>query len=129
MSAFYMYWIVKLDDFVFASIIIVIMSFMALCIALAVYGEHYDYDNPESKITTRWSKIIIKTSLLVLIISSTVAIFLPTTKQACAIIVMPKAVSAVKGNDKLIELPSTIVDIGYKWIQKVSKDLDSTNIK
>lgn len=128
MSTFFMYWIVKLDDLVVGCGILCAFSIVTFVVALFLYSVNVEYTaEPYDKII-KAIFVTIKASLLCGIISFICAVFIPNTKQICAIIVIPKVVNAVQDNNALMKIPDDIITLGSKWIQKMSSELDSTKV-
>jgi glucan phosphoethanolaminetransferase (alkaline phosphatase superfamily) len=121
-----MYWIVKLDDFVSGSTTISVIALLIIIAALAVYVinniEGHDV------IIAKTTQTTIKIALLVGIVFGVCAIFIPNTKQMCAIMVIPRIINSAQDNKALMNLPDDIIMLGSKWIQKISSDLDSTKV-
>jgi hypothetical protein len=44
---------------------------------------------------------------------------MPTTKQAAAIIVVPKLCDAVRGNTELVSLPNDLASLASSWINEL----------
>lgn len=76
-----------------------------------------------------WRRILIP----VFCVSLAFNIFLPNTKQAVAIYVIPKVINAAAQNKELMELPQDVVRVAklylnkmmVKWSEEIQKDLSS----
>ena len=58
--------------------------------------------------------------IIICLILCTARAFVPSTKHACAIILIPKITSAIEENAELKELPSSVVDLARAWIVELS---------
>jgi hypothetical protein len=125
-----MYWIVKLDDIRNGCVILFVVSMLVFIVSMFVYFDNCEsYIDIYKKITKKTS-IIMKTALVVFIFSLVFQKFIPSTNQICAILVIPKVINTAQDNkEELIKLPNAVITLGLKWIQKMSSDLDSVEVK
>ncbi len=107
MSAWQMYWLCRLDGIVEGTQICVVLSVIALivCGLFWLMGKSMDEDFATHLI------LPIKISIIAAIIGGLGALFIPTTKQMAAIIVVPKIVN----NEKAQEIPETLLDLYNEW--------------
>ena len=92
MSAGTVYWILKLDNVVTAATAMTILSWMVGFVCLAIHViERCAYSPDESVVamTKRYARILLPLAIL----STTVAVFVPDTKQAAMIYVLPRIVN------------------------------------
>lgn len=54
-----------------------------------------------------------------IICGALIALFVPTTKEMAAIILIPKAVNAVASNERIQELPNTVLDLADAWLKEL----------
>lgn len=113
LTAFQMYWLLMLDNIsnFFGVVTIVIIFGIAL---LVLFGPVIvmNVENPPS-----WNQIK-KISIVVGIIISFFGagvMFIPSTKQMAAIIVVPKIVN----NEKVQQLPEELLNFGMEWLEEL----------
>ena len=115
------YWITRLDYVVevvrFIGILFTALSTVGVVFAGSiVWNAHYKKDkNFGGSVKLFVVMCLILFLCLSLAISS---IFIPTTKEMCAIKVIP----AVANNDEIQELPNKVVELANDWIDKLSPE-------
>jgi len=126
MNATQLYWIMKLDDVCDALNVVCAFLLAMFLIFLTAYLVFIFASHAEDK-PHNCEKIlrILKTICIILIFPTIVVgsavTFLPTTRQAAVMIVVPKAVQ----NKKIKEIPNKLIDIANDWFD--SKIQNSTN--
>jgi hypothetical protein len=125
MTSSQMYWIVMLDNISTAVCVAGVLSFLALCLltvlTLGIYSEggHGDKWFPSvGKWLISWG---ISAALVVL-----GSYFIPGTKEMAAIVLVPKLVNVVEGNEKLMGLPDKLVNLADEWLNTL-KPKNSTD--
>ena len=114
------YWITRLDDlkqvsalmFLFAIITTLVLGFITGCV-------HSDYEGDERK---RYKKLLARLYFIpiVLFIFASTHPFIPTTKEMCAIKVLP----LVMNDDTVQEIPSDIAELAHKWLEELKPKKD-----
>lgn len=112
-TEFEMYWLTRLDGIKF-----ILQLIGAVCVAFSVilifvFGTINDDNNNSSK-----NPKMIKRMLLLVFASSILycsAVFVPTTKEMCAI----KLVPVIINNEVVQELPNKVVNLANDWIDEL----------
>jgi hypothetical protein len=107
-SGFDVYLVCKLDDIRMFLFIIPIFTFM--------FTAAYFLMKLEDGGPFRFRSGIFVTVMMCL----TTAVFTPSTKQMCAIMVIPAISNAALSNEKLNELPNNIIDLANDWLKELS---------
>lgn len=108
-----LYWIIKLDSILNAALLFILIS--GICVTIGLIGVIWcKIDEIFKDYIYIWRKIL-KYSLLIFIVSLCFKIFLPTTKEIAAIIVLPKIIN----NEKLQEIPNKVMDLGFEWLEEL----------
>lgn len=134
MSAFALYLFFMLDSFKNAADVFLTITIVTTCVSLAVFGIGFlavrfeNYVNEKDRVQSAndwcsrwlstwkwWRRIIIP----VFCVSLAFKIFLPNTKQAVAIYIIPKVINAAAQNKELMELPQDIVRVAKLYLNKV----------
>lgn len=101
-----MYCLIKLDDITTYFILLSAIGLVVcICIGIVVGTTQELRKHAKSVIVL----IVVLFTLL------TVGVFLPTTKQAAAIIVLPKIIN----NQQVQEIPNKILDLGLEWLEEL----------
>jgi len=151
MSGWALYLFFILDGLKVASTTFLTITIFALVVGLLVFsigiltlGTRNYYDEPEGQIRARvqrwkdawpgiwrwWRRVLIP----IFCVSLALKLALPSTKQAIAIYVIPKIITAAAQNKDLMELPQDVVKVAklylnkvmVKWAQDIEKDLSDT---
>ena len=143
MSAFALYLFFMLDSFRSVADAFLFLSIVMLCIGLTIFGIGFLVFRSDTTVDDRlrisdanewcekwlrvwkwWRSILIP----VFCVSLTFLVFLPNTKQAVAIYVIPKVINAAAHNKELMELPQEVVKMAKLYLNKVmvkwSKDIE-----
>jgi hypothetical protein len=108
-----LYWIIKLDTFLditgFLSFLLGLLAFTCI-IGLFSCSIIQDF----KEFLSIWKKFS-KYSIPLFIIFLSVSVFLPTTKQMAALIVLPKIIN----NEKVQEIPQKLLDLGIEWLDEL----------
>ena len=111
-----MYWITRLDNINIAATIFLVLAAIGTIIGLVLMGVRYDDNDKDAK---RWGRRVLRTSIPVALLFIFVQMFLPTTKQMAAILVIPKIVN----NKKIQELPENLLELSNEWIKSKTEVL------
>lgn len=108
------YWITRLTGINIGLILFGVLfgAFGIIC----TIAWHVDWmDNRQREIFRKHVKhpVLIGVLGVVLLVS---AIFVPTTKQACAILIIPKIVN----NEQLQEIPQKLLGLADEWVDELS---------
>lgn len=107
MSALLMYFMVKLTTIVVAAWVIAAVSGVFLVVSLAYMADTSDRD-PELMDVAKWLLATFLTSLAA-------GIFVPTTRQAAAMVVVPKIVN----NEKVQTAGNVFYDLAVEWMDEL----------
>ena len=115
------YWITRLDAiWNFSLAMLVVFSIATiLLISIGVIGKTtaYDKEDKDYIVGTRLVRGGICSAVLVLLFSLCV-VFVPTTKEMCAIYV----VDYLKDNEKVQQMPEQIIDAAAAFLEEQTKD-------
>lgn len=118
------YWITRLDAICTFSMAIVVASVIATIVLLSfgIADCYTAYDKEDKDYITgkRLIKGGISTAVLALLFSMCV-VFVPTTKEMCAIYV----VDYLKDNEKVQKMPEQIIDAAAAWLDEQTQDEDN----
>ena len=129
MSTWTLYWLMKLDMIhtlfggVWVGSLIIFGIFAVL--GLALLPIILDEEKIVNTINKFKVSFLLKLWVTLAIIALLIDVFLPTTKQMCALIIVPKVVNGVLGNEKLMNLPDQIVDLGTEWLEELKPDKET----
>lgn len=118
MDVFTLYVITRMDDIRSFACGGIIFSILPALIAPIVWACIERKNQQEVKIAQRVSVLIVA-AWMVLIPSSLVQMFLPTTKQLAFILVAPKVIEAVQSNKTLTHIPGKLVTLADEWIEEL----------
>lgn len=108
----FIYWITRLDQFNALTGFASLISFVTAVVFMVIMIVQADASNDKSyHIALRGFKI----SLSVLAIFSLIHIFIPTTKEACAMYVVPKIVN----NEKVQNVSKEFYDLALDWMKEL----------
>ena len=107
-----LYWIIKLDTFcgLFTGFAVIFGILTIVCITGAII-TFCDGDEKYSRIWKKFVKYI--ASFFIIFLS--IAVFLPTTKEMAAIMILPKIIN----NEKVQEIPQRLLDLGLEWLNEL----------
>lgn len=115
------YWITRLNGLKLCleliGILLIANSIIWLIIAIYSHADAHGLRD-EEKLTKLYKKhIIISTCLLVISIIMLIStVFIPDTKEMCAIKVLP----LIAQNDNVKQLPDKVVNLANEWIDELS---------
>ncbi len=128
MSGFTLYLILMLDNvrgIGFAASVLVgfiIAISIAVIITVHAFGDNEEinrfWDNILVKSKNTYFKITIIIVFLLLLLSITIYMFIPTTKQMAVILITPKIIN----NEKIKEIPEKIIKIGEKYLDELLEE-------
>jgi hypothetical protein len=113
MTSSQIYWITRLDN---------INTFVFLIFAFGVVAAllcGICWINFPSRASETIKKYLFRI-LLISIIDGFISIWIPTTKEMAAIIIIPKLINAISSNQQLIDLPNNFVALANDWIKELS---------
>lgn len=127
-SGFTVYLICRLNSIVcffvascWISAIVSVLSLIVLCATWLVYT---DFASKTSLNDMQKTYIVVKRIwkifFPVFLISSFFYIITPTSKELCAIIVVPKIANSIAENKQIQQLPDNIVGLANDWIKSLS---------
>lgn len=107
------YWVTRLDQINFflvtSSIVLIIYVVVGLYVGgMIIYNTD---DKSLGKKIFRTIPVCLVLSILFLLINT----FVPTTKEACAILIIPKIASS----EQVQEMPNKIVELANDWIEEL----------
>ena len=98
------YWITRLDAvLMFFAFLFVI----CVCIGITALILYPEYPNE--------SKRFVKLSIPAMILSLLLFVFIPSSKQMAAIIIIPRIIN----NEKIQVFPNQIMDLASEWLQEL----------
>lgn len=126
MTTFLMYLIAKLDNFSTIMSVISAVSGIVVAVVSAVYiatlmEMKNSYYRQDAKHESRILNSIRLPFLKVFIISTTLAVFLPTTKQAAFIWVAPQIIENGAVKDTVANIPE-LTKLGTEYLKQMLKD-------
>lgn len=106
------YWITRLDQFnALTGCASLFIFIIAIVLMIAVFVEAESNNEKSYRIVLKGFKI----SLFVLAIFSLMHTFIPTTKEACAMYVVPKIVN----NEKVQNVSKEFYDLALEWMKEL----------
>lgn len=116
MSSLQLYFLLKLDSFSDLLFGLSFTLFIFIMISLTIWGSTAsDGEEWGGKFFKKHAWFTIPLCLLFLL----AGVALPTTKQAAAIVVVPKLCDAVRGNSELMSLPNDLASLSSSWINEL----------
>ena len=100
-----MYWLVTLDNIVDMFCVFTVLSIVAAIMGMCYVGE-------TGNSSAKWIPIM---SIVVATLSFVGAVFIPSTKQMAAIIVVPKIVN----NEKMQMAGNKLYDLAVEWMDEL----------
>lgn len=125
MSMLQVYWLIKLDAIssIFAwsgAACIVVLFVVVCCIGMSL--ENFGSVGVKARgIYKKVFFVIAPATFLSLVVSA----MIPSTKEMCAIIVIPKVINAASRSEALKQVPELVLNTANAWI----KDMTPGNIK
>lgn len=110
------YWITRLDSIgcFFAIIGTIITIVSAICLIVALVNKAESYTDDDDKTVKKWFLIGIKTAFISSLFWG-VAVFVPSTKEMAAILILPKIVN----NEKVQKIPDQMLTLANEWMQEL----------
>lgn len=112
MTSWQIYWLTRLDGItqifgiVFSVALLVWIIMGGFIIASYLSGPD---ENTKFVKTIAWKAFFV-------LLASSVGLFVPTSKEMAAILIIPKITNAVASNEKLTSLPDKVLDLANAWI-------------
>ena len=124
MSHWLVYWVLMLDNIQIAFGLILFFSIIGFIISLVTFGILISdaYDEEDEKPFRSLRRKIIKPLSIIIVLSSFILIFMPSTEQLAAIYLIPKIVS----NQSIKQLPPKLSKLALEYVNKELK-LESKN--
>lgn len=114
-----LYWITRFDCINTFCFIVTAVSAVSATISCFTYlGSKADYDEESADTGAK----ILKLSTLILAMSSLIAIFVPTTKEALLIYGVGNTVDYIKSNEKAQQLPDKCIDALDAWVESLNNN-------
>ena len=122
MSAWIVYFVMILDNVCNWVGVLGPLSLISSLGVLAFYyfASYFGSEDPEAVRLKTVLGSVIKWLIPFTACVAILSIFLPTTKQACAIYVIPK----IANNEQVQQIPDKVLEYGNKWLDEQLKDLD-----
>ena len=110
------YWITRLDSICVAlAMLFGVFGFWLVVCLCTSFSKHLDAVTKEQTAKAwEWFKFA-KKPLICLCVCWVLGCFIPTTKQAAAIIVVPPIVN----NEQVRELPNKLLELGNEWLDEL----------
>jgi len=132
MNALDVYFVLKLDALIHVvngiAITIIFATAAAWIIVMSSIENNCDVSDAfwkAKKFLVWWSPI----SAVLFFLCIVSSLMIPTTKEAVAIIVLPKIINSAIKSGELEKLPKEIVAVAYGWTRELSPDSIKCNIK
>lgn len=107
------YWITRLDKVYCFFTVFFILCAISIFIALVIWFQcQMDEDNPLAVPTI---KGFLKKTCIGLFTGLLLWVFIPSTKQAAAILVLPKIIN----NQQLQQIPDKVMQLGLEWLEEL----------
>lgn len=125
-SGWTVYFIMILDSVVNFWVTMCVLSGIYTCVSLIIHiavrceEEQGNVDKKDVKRCDAYSFSIRKWAIPLFLIFCFLAVTTPNTKQMCTIVVVPKIVNTVAGNEQIQKLPENIVGLANDWIKSLS---------
>lgn len=111
------YWITRLDAIVTFSGVVAVIFGIAVIVLFTISAilccTAFDKDDDDYKIGRKLMKIGVVSAIVTLLFSAC-AVFVPTTKEMCAIYV----VDYLKDNEKVQKMPEQIIDAAANFLEE-----------
>lgn len=117
------YWLQRLGNINTLMWVVFAISFMVCVIILItrlIIGNNVCFDG-EKKFVSSYGKIV-KTTTIITICSLSLAIFIPTTKEAYEIYGIGGTIDYLKENETAKQLPDKVINALDKWVDGLNKD-------
>lgn len=116
MSSLQLYFLLKLDSFSELMFGLFIALFLFICVSCIIWGvAASEGESWGGSFFKKHAWFTIPLCMLFLL----AGVAMPTTKQAAAIIVVPKLCDAVRGNTELMSLPNDLASLASSWINEL----------
>lgn len=120
------YWITRLDSMndtlggfiVLLSVVIAVLFFIWMFSSIAGSDCGEDDDNNIRARKCIKPMIWLNIALVLVIVAK---VFVPTTKEAAAMVVLPKIVN----NEKVQQIPDKVLDLGLSWLEELKPKKDT----
>lgn len=121
MTSWQLYWLMRLDSigcfFSVISIILILASVIVLIIA--TFNKSMAYGgNSDAIRALKYFQTFLK-MIPFIIVTSLITIFVPSTKEMAAIIVIPRLYKSLTENKKLTEIPDKVFDLANSWLEEL----------
>jgi len=124
MTTWQMYWLVKCDAIrlfmnvpAWIGVGFFIIGAISFCIGLNDEATRTEQTN-----AIGFGKRMLIIGLCLIAFFAVPTTLIPSTKEVCAIIVVPKVINSVKGSDMMKGLPNRVVEFAYDWMDEMSPD-------
>ncbi len=123
MTSWMMYWLMMLDNIRGATAALTavsaIVTFFGVCFFAVARISNSEKDKEDNRKILEWLKWPLRTAWLFTITFTLGCIFIPTTKQMAAIIVVPKIIN----NKQVQEIPEKLMGLCDAWIKEKTDEL------
>lgn len=124
LTAWDIYWVTRLDEIsILLTVSFILMAIVMVFFCLSWVANRDDYERrccnglEKQKTAERLLKWLVPTLITVGLINA----FIPNTKQAAAMYVLP----AIVNSEAVQELPSELTTLARKWLQELRPKKDS----
>lgn len=136
MSMWTMYWLVKLDNIqtmfeilsIAGGVVLIVTAFVAVICIAQVASTSPEYCKVEKGIL-EYIQRHVKKIVALPVFFLCMAVFIPTTKQMAAIIIVPKLASSLAENEGLKELPNNLVELANDWIETLKPQQETADVR
>lgn len=117
-----MYWFTRLDQITEAITVVQILSIIAMLIFICIwlYNASYNGDDDDTEVSI--PRRITKWSFFIFIVSMTIGLFIPTSKQMAMIYVVPQITESQVVKQDIPELYDLGINALKDWLKENKKE-------
>lgn len=117
-TSFDIYLFTRLDNVNGFFAITIFLSFIVLIVLGLAVWDCGCYEEDKKKSLVKYLKL----NISVLFICIFGAVFVPSTKEAAAMYVVPKLYNSLSENKKIAEIPDNLINLANSWIKDLTKE-------
>lgn len=120
------YWIMRLDSIYGTVMFMLIISMLAslvffIAIVVMIVDGGPDVDEEDKRLIEKTKKCF-KSSFLFAIVSLVVCMFVPTTKEMCAIIAIPKVANSEIVTEQIPDAAKNLFSLANQYLESILKE-------
>ena len=118
------YWIAILDNLRIVLWILGLFLLIFTVILTYTICEEMEYrSDDDEKTILSWIKFLLIPSVLLSFLVLVALAFIPNTKQATAIYIIPQ----ISNNEQFKQIPDKLLDLGNSWLDELKPEVKKTN--